>query len=320
MISTEWLDNNILVGFTSKRSDSWTDKKGTNNHYEGPVPAQEVKDRLFAWNPVKVPLEYKVDGIPFISQSRCVIARSDSGADLGVFKAGYKPLGFRDWVSSLEQDTLGDELFIGSAGVLRDGAAGWVSIELPDNVTTPEGVEFRPNLLASTSLDGSVATSIKRVVTEVQCGNLFSAGSDVARVRHTRKSHERIPSIQGAVHMVHAVAYDFSKTVRDMCAHPITPVAFDRVLDRVAPVPPGQGLKTALAEAKREKLRTLWEADDRVSPWRGTAYGVWQMVSTYNQHEGIIRGANRVERNMLNVLGFVTESSDKWIKKMVMDI
>ncbi len=42
---------------------------------------------------------------------------------------------------------------------------------MPDTITTPEGVAFRPNLLATTSFDGSIATTYKRTVTDTMCDN-----------------------------------------------------------------------------------------------------------------------------------------------------
>jgi len=51
---------------------------------------------------------------------------------------------------------LDDNLSISSAGLLRNRVA-WVEVSVPDNITTPEGVVFRPNPLATTSFDGSLA-------------------------------------------------------------------------------------------------------------------------------------------------------------------
>jgi hypothetical protein len=52
-----------------------------------------------------------------------------------------------------------------------------------------------------------------------------------------------------------------------------------------------------LAETKRDALRGLWRTDERVAPWRGTAWGVVSSVNTYTQHQAPIRGADRVTRN-----------------------
>jgi hypothetical protein len=40
---------------------------------------------------------------------------------------------------------------------------------MPANVMLPEGVEFRPFLLATTSFDGSLSTTFGRKVTNVIC-------------------------------------------------------------------------------------------------------------------------------------------------------
>ena len=46
----------------------------------------------------------------------------------------------------------------------------------------------------------------------------------------------------------------------------------------------------------------LWTRDPRVSPGTGTAHGVLQAVNTYEHHEGVVRGADRAERNNLKTL------------------
>ena len=64
--------------------------------------------------------------------------------------------------------------------------------------------------------------------------------------------------------------------------------------------PHGPGL--TLADRKRAVLQQLWTRDPRVSPWTGTAHGALQAVNTYDHHEGIVRGADRAERNSLKTL------------------
>lgn len=57
-----------------------------------------------------------------------------------------------------------------------------------------------------------------------------------------------------------------------------------------------------MAQNKRDSLQSLYKSDIRVEPWSGTAYGVLQAVNTYEHHEGIVRGADRAERNMLRTV------------------
>ena len=64
--------------------------------------------------------------------------------------------------------------------------------------------------------------------------------------------------------------------------------------------PTGQpltGRASTHADRKRAVLQQLWTRDPRVSPWTGTAHGVLQAVNTYEHHEGVVRSADRAERN-----------------------
>ena len=57
-----------------------------------------------------------------------------------------------------------------------------------------------------------------------------------------------------------------------------------------------------MGDRKRDGLNRLYHHDQRVAPWAGTAHGVIQAVNTYEHHEGIIRGAQRAQRNMLRTV------------------
>src|SRR5690242_13750256 len=88
----EWLSNNVLIGYTEKRGNAWHYREGDDNHYEGPVPVQDVLKRLFAWKPEERPLYidsmagYGMDSVP----DRKAIVRSDNGHVLGIFGEGYQ--------------------------------------------------------------------------------------------------------------------------------------------------------------------------------------------------------------------------------------
>ena len=90
---------------------------------------------------------------------------------MGIFTDGYVRHQYPDWLLTTVANVLDDSLSISSAGLLRDGAIAWVEVSVPESITTPEGVSFRPNLLATTSFDGSIATTFKRTVTDTVCDN-----------------------------------------------------------------------------------------------------------------------------------------------------
>jgi len=207
-------------------------------------------------------------------------------------------------------DLLDDDLAISSAGLLRGGAIAWVEVSMPDTITTPEGVAFRPNLLATTSFDGSIATTYKRTVTDTVCDNtrelaLAEAGQEV-KVKHSRYSHAQLGPARQALALVHSLAEEFAAEVARLCAITVTPGQWQRFLDVQVPRldasgQPLAGRALTLAGTKRETLAGLYRTDPRVAPWSGTAHGVLQAVNTYEQHNGVIRG-DRAERNSLKTI------------------
>ncbi|MFF8831282.1 DUF932 domain-containing protein [Streptomyces sp. NPDC015131] len=312
----DWLSSNTLIGFVEKRGKAWHYREGDDNHFPGPIPVEVVQRRLFDWTAEERNLY--VQGQPGCIPDRKAIVRSDNGHVMGIFKPGYRPHQYGEWLLTGVSNILDDHLQIGSAGLLRGGAVAWVSVEVPENIETPEGVVFRPFLLAATSFDGSVATTYKRVVTNVVCDNTMRAALDrevgqVFKVRHSSKSIERLDDAREALGIVYGIADDFSAQVAALSAIDVSDRAFDRILDDAAPFPedPEDSPRAAtLAEKKRDTLWELWRNDDRVSPWRGTAFGAWQAFNTYLHHEGHVRGMSRPERNMIRAVDGTIETAD----------
>lgn len=325
------LNTNTLIGFTDNRGHAWhyrAEEQGDKpNHYPGAIPLEDVRRRLFAWTAQsrRVAVELPADvqsmthldeqGQPVrwgIVEDRQGICRSDTGAVMGLFTEGYQPHQYAEWLLTTVANLLDDDLSISSAGLLKGGAVAWVEVSVPDTITTAEGVAFRPNLLATTSFDGSIATTYKRTITDVVCDNtramaLAEHGQDY-KVKHSRYSQAKLAPAREALMLVHTLADEFAAEVAQLCANTVTPSQWSRFLDVQVPRvnPQGQpltGRALTLADKKRETLQRLYRFDERVAPWAGTAQGVLQAVNTYEHHEAVVRGASRPERNMLRAIG-----------------
>lgn len=317
-----WLNSNTLIGFTDKRGTAWhyraADQGGESNHYPGAVPVSDVQRRLFNWTAEEQPL-FIPNGEGFtLVEGRKAIVRSDTRDVMGIFKDGYQPHDYNEWLLHTVGDLIDDDLAIGSAGLLKGGAVAWVSVEVPDTITTAEGVSFRPNLLATTSFDGSLATTFKRVVTNTVCDNTMAVAlgenGQAFKVRHSRNSRVRLSNARDALNIVHTVADDFMQEVKELCDQELTDLQFEELIDKITPLPEiKEGSSTrglTLAENKRDTLWRMWRKDERVAPWSGTVFGAWQALNTYAHHESNVRGMERAERNMLNAVTGKTESAD----------
>lgn len=341
------LRNNVVVGFTNERGDAWwagrgvnkTDDQGRPNHFPGAVPLDVVQSQVFPWQAEKRQLFYAVpasmdeNGVTPATfaevPGRVAIVRNDNGATLGVFKDGYMVHNYGEWLTDTIATILDDDLSIGSAGTLKGGRVGWVSVEVPENIVTPEGVEFRPNLFGVTSMDGTLATMFKRCVQNIVCDNTLRAAMGEAgqeiKVKHTLNSGFKIQKAREALAVVHSAADDFAAEVAELSKIKVPAKTFGKFLDAFSPLPEGDAAtKRALtmAENRREVLTSLWKSDPRVAPWGGgarvgTGFGVVQLVNTFDQHfQSVKRGdmtdnekaAARFERA---VLGAVDGTLDK---------
>ena len=96
--SIDWLNTNVLVGFTDRRGNAWHWRKGTDNHYADAIPVEEVRKRLFDWEPEKVDMFYEYDGKWRGYPGKSIIIRSDTGAPLGAASDGFNPHPYSGWL------------------------------------------------------------------------------------------------------------------------------------------------------------------------------------------------------------------------------
>lgn len=324
------LNTNTLIGNTDQRGNAWhcradlqTDQP---NHYPGPIPIEDVRRRLFGWHAEsrriaqEVPAD--VDSMTHLSEDglpmrwlpipdRQAISRSDNNQAMGIFASGYERHQYDEWLLTTAANILDDDLCISSAGLLREGAIAWVEVSVPESVTTPQGVTFRPNLLATTSFDGSIATTFKRTVTDTVCDNTrecaLAEKGQAYKVKYSRHSRLRLADARAALQMIHTLADEFAAEIAQLCATPVSDLQFRQFLNFAVPTTDDKGAALTgraltTAQNKRATINKLYRYDSRCAPWIGTAHGVIQAINTYEHHENTVRGVTRADRNMLRTL------------------
>lgn len=343
-----WLNSNVLVGFTNRRGEAWhyradlqtpwdyTDESGelhigVGNHYPEAIPLADVKGRLFNWEPVTGPVyalnsndDGTVDVGSFVAipnQVR-VYPSDDPSHTFWIAKESYTPHEYGDTLgNSLADllDTSTEDLGVSSAGLLKQRAVAWVEVSIPDTITTPEGIEFRPNLLATTSLNGTVATTWKRTVTETVCDNTWGMAmaekGQTYRVKHSKYSNLKLADARAALEIIHSTADEIEAEFAELCRIDVTDKQFYDIIGELTDPPKGKDqskMGQTLKDKKMGELSQLWNNDNRVSPWRGTGYGVIQAVNTWEHHiKGTRGGTSPAERNMLATINGDIEKNDR---------
>jgi phage/plasmid-like protein (TIGR03299 family) len=319
-----WLNNNVLVGNTMARGNAWhykaSEQGAEPNHYDYEIPVADVLRRLFSFQAIEAPVDVVTPNGAQRSTKRKAIIASDDFSELGIVGIGYAIHQYNEWLLDNVATILDGDLSISAAGLLTGRSKAWVEVSIPDTISTPEGVTFRPNLLAATSLDGSLATQYRRTITNTVCDNtldiaLGEAGQFI-KFRHSSGSLSRIGEARDALGIIYTAADDFAEEVKQFCNTTVTDDQWASILEALHPtknVAPGRSL--TVAQNKQVAIDSLWRSDERVTPWKNTAWGVVQAANTYATHEASFKGGNRVERNMVAELNGNRSKADAGVLK-----
>lgn len=319
-----WLrGGNILVGEVEKNGAPWWYRSATPAEqqamddlgilYPGEVPVGDIQRRQFDWTAVSQPLFVpgevaEIDGkLEVLSYTqvpgRQAILRSDNRAVLGIFGDDYKPHPYGEWLIQNVSALVQGSLRASSSGVLKAGAIAWVQFEA-DDLTHESGVRLRPHLLATTSLNGEVASTYKWNATNVVCDNTHRLAMGEAtpefRVYHTRNSAFDETAARRALGLLDLNAQAWQRELDELTHLPVSPREWDRFLDVTVPLTKDgenlAGRALTFATKKRDQLQELWRTDERVAPWQGRAWGVVQAWNTWDTHYAMVSGMGRPER------------------------
>lgn len=322
----------MAIGNVADRGRAWWANDYEEMHFDGSIPLETAR-QLIGWNPVQVPMTYahpvtgaqtlygeyvpNADGTGLDYVGPMVVLRDDTYAPLG--RNGGKSNLFSPWEWAINGplrllDT--PELNLGFVGTFKGGSQFAVQIELAKTIVDDyTAVAYRPFLYAASSVDGSLAPQYGKAYTRIVCENTFSMATGEAKreglfykVRQTKNARVDDNAAREALQIVHGMTDDISKELRAMCDTAVTDRQWSAFLDAYMPIPEKDGTsKTGgraytTASNTRDELTALWNNDVRCAPWRNTAFGVSQAVTTWHQNMSIVRNVSRVERNKLNMI------------------
>lgn len=309
----ETLNSSTLIGFTEKRGKAWHYKErlqgGELNHYPLAIPVEDVRRRLFNWEPAigfgETTVEIDGEMVRIVDESRKSIVNPTTRKIMGQFKDGYQAHSYSEWLINNVSKLLDADLSIGSAGLLRQGAWAFVQIEMAETMEA-FGIEFRPHLLATTSFDGSLSTTYVAGNTVTVCDNTCTAalgekGAAKYKVKHCKKSLGKIEDARAALDIVFSMGEDFAAELDKLVNEKVSEDRWDDFLKALTAPKPDAKPSTRADRQQSEKravLNRLWCHDDRVAPWRNTAWGVVAAVNTYAHHEQPTLTLDRVDRNL----------------------
>jgi phage/plasmid-like protein (TIGR03299 family) len=342
--TAKWLNTRTAIGYTAKRGNAWHHRtelqENGGNHFTGPVPLEHALTLLRSPQLTVGTAESTIltpDGVTRITDpTRLSIVRpagafgpDDHGAILGSHMAGYQHHAYDQWLIEESNRILGHadgELGIGTLGLLKGGRVAWAQFEMPENVETRSGMAIRPFFTAMTSCDGSLATGYSAAAQIVVCDNTLAAceaetdrtGLRV-KIRHTSKSLQRVADVAEALDLLVTVTDAYTAQIDRLALQVVSPSQFQTFLERWVPA---TDTKTGITAAKNRRagLADLWATDERVTPWKGTALGVLQMVNTHDQHVKKSLTETRYGQTMHNFLKGKTAAQDTRVLSILTDV
>lgn len=308
----EWLNENTLIGFTDERGDAWHHLEGYDNHFPGAIPYDRVLD-LMSYPLAEGTPTVAVLGEDGVTTFEAVghkgIVRLDTGEVFKFFKEGYRIHQPKDWCLRNVETLTHGSLELAAAIVLRGGAIAAVQAELTDTREAAEGVKHRPYITAATSMDGSLATTYLVGTRLWVCDNTLTyalSEHDALqhKVRHSAHSLNRMGEVRENLGLVvEEVGDTIDREIRRLTSEYVSDDRWNEFVKAYTGIEkiekPGKAL--ANAEAKVKVLNQMWHYDERVAPWKNSAWGVYSAVNT-SEHHIFGNDSNRETRNGLRTV------------------
>lgn len=336
--TAQWLNTMTLIGDTDRRGNAWHYRAdlqdGTGNHFPGAIPTERIGSLFAPWEPVESPLYLEINRDYIQVDDRKAIVPVDHPEVVhGIFKSSYQPHGYTEWLRDGLSNLVDGDVHFSSAGLLESGAVAWCELSITENQVVSD-FEFKPHLLAFTSVNGKFATTFKKAIQATVCDNTLTVAASedgpAVKVRHSKNSRMKLQNARDALGLIIATADDFSKEIEKLLAIKVDDVQFGKVLDTLIPTVGKDGAelsKMALtkAEKKRERVGAMYRNDIRCNPWSGTAFGVIQTFNTFSHHEKDLRSSGgvktvRPERNMLAAIDGTTDTETAEVLNAVMAV
>ncbi len=321
----EWLNTMTRIGDTDRRGMAWHARKGATNHYPGAIPTEDVRELFRPFEPITVPLYYGVenpeDGDVSVSSEnlltshQAIVPVSDPRTILSVVGSDYVAHGYEEWLADTLSNLVDGDVHFSSAGLLEKGAVGWAELSVDENRRAAD-FEFKPQILAFTSVNGRYATTFKNTVQAVVCDNTLRMAArengEQVKVKHTKNSRFKLQSARDALGIIIGTGDAMVAEIESLATRKVSGEEWNKILQELIPTKGKEGAELTPAAVTKatnlqEKLGDLWAHDERVAPWKGTALGVVQAFNTYAHHVKPVRTRDGVQtirpaRNMASVM------------------
>lgn len=190
---------------------------------------------------------------------------------------------------------------------LKGGKVIIVTGKLREAITLPGGDVCEPYIFGVTSHDRSQSTKGRSTIRRVECNNMLQAallrpGKLDFTIRHTASRADLMKEAIAAMAFAVNDVRNFEAEATAMIETAVTDREFEQITKLVFAVKEdAKDAEKAKAEAAIAACKGLWADDHRVGNYKGTAWGAYQSISTWEQH--MVGGSAAEKRNVMAQIG-----------------
>jgi phage/plasmid-like protein (TIGR03299 family) len=220
---------------------------------------------------------------------RYAVTRATDGRPLGVVGAGYRIVQNEEAFEWCDELLGGEGFHYQTAGSLRGGQVVWLLAKAPFHIDLPDS-PIELYILLTNTHDGSGAVTAAAVPTRVVCMNTLRAAlsraSATYKIRHTSGAQARLAEAQRVLGLTRGAAERVRQRAEQMTTTRLSDADFRSFLTALVPDQPDSRPGQSRADNVRAEISRVYRGhgggQDDV---RGTAWGAWNAVVAYNDHE-----------------------------------
>lgn len=275
-------------------------------------PSREEAQKLaHPWEPVEQPVFHRIvemgpDGpverFEEITGHK-VIERDDTGAVLGIPNATYGSVTNNDmWDVAEAVGTIGDDVFIETAGSYNGGRSVWILLKLAEPIEVPGDSSLSLAYFSlQNSFDGSGSFRGQAHNTRIVCANTSSAADLSAHrtgheftFRHSSGVKDRMEQARQAVSLWRDAVAEWQQTMAFLADVQVTGGQVEEFIERFQPYPKGlvsDRVRANIEESRGQLRGILAGQTETMDETLGhTAYGLFQGAVEWSQWYRRVQG------------------------------
>ena len=266
---------------------------------DNPATAEEaISAAGLDWEVEPVPTFIWPDSTSIATGDYAIVRRDNNAVFASGLSSRYHPLQNRDAFKFFDAVVGAGEAIYHTAGSLKGGRIIWILAKMNGDLGL-EGDAAEKYIMLSNSHDGTRAVDMRFCVKRVVCMNTFKmamGGSELnTRLRHTGNVMNRVNQTRDLLGLSDAYFANFMRGMEKLADTKLTSMDAYRYFERVIAID-DKNPDSEIGQRKKnivEEIVNLYHGEGRGSELvtaRGTAWGAFNAVSQYLEHDRPIRG------------------------------